>query len=65
MQVVSSNLFLPCRKFSDFVPRASSALRNFKTFLSVDSAHLLDALGKRLKFHINIQTGLKNSSMGC
>ena len=59
-QGISSNLFVLGRKFSNFVPRASSALRNFPTFLALDFSQLSDALRKRLNFHINVQQGLKN-----
>ena len=49
MQRVSPNLFLLGRKSSDLVPSAI----NFPTSL------LLDAVGKSLKFHTNVQQGLK------
>ena len=59
MQGISSNLLAVGRKFSSFVPRASSTLRNFPTFLALDFSQLSDALTKRLKFHINVRQGLK------
>ena len=58
-QGISSNLFVLGRKFSNFVPTASSALRNSLTFLALDFPRLSDALRKRLKFHINVRQGLK------
>ena len=48
----SSSLF-------DFVPRTSNTLRNFPISLTLDFPQLLDALGKKLKFHINVYQGLK------
>ena len=59
MQGISSNLLAVGRKFFSFVPRASSTLRNFPTFLALDFSQLSDALTKRLKFHINVRQGLK------
>ena len=58
-QGISSNLFVLGRKFSNFVPRASSAFRNFPTFLALDFSHLSDALRKRLKFHVSVRQGLE------
>ena len=58
-QRISSNLFVLGRKFSNSVPRASSALRYFPTFFALDFSQLSDALRKRFKFHINMQQGLK------
>ena len=63
-QGIFSNLFVLGWKFFDFVPRASSAFRNLSTFPALDFL-LLNGLGKRLKFHINVQQGLKNSLIGC
>ena len=59
MQGISSELLAVGRKFSSFVPRASSTHRNFSTFLALDFSQLSDALTKRLKFHINVRQGLK------
>ena len=59
MQDVSSNLFVLSRKFSNFVLRLSSALGNFSTSLVLAFPQLLDALGKRLEFHINVKQDLK------
>ena len=56
---ISSNSIVLFQKFADFIPRASSALRSFPTFLALDFSDLLDALGKMLKLHIIIQPGLK------
>ena len=47
------------REFSNFVPTASSALRNFPTFLALDFPQLSDLLRKRLTFHINVRQDLK------
>ena len=58
-QGISSKLFVLGRKFSNFVPRASSVLRNFPTFLALDFSQLSDALRKRLKFHIIVRQGFK------
>ena len=58
-QGISSNLFVLGREFSNFVPTASSALRNFPTFLALDSPQLSDPLRKRLTFHINVRQDLK------
>ena len=60
----SSNLFALCRELSDFVPRASSALRSFPTYLALNFPHFLDARGKRLKFQINMQPGFKKFLSG-
>ena len=59
MQGVSSNLIVLGWKFSDVVPRASNAVRIFPTTFTLDFSQLLDSLGKRLKFHIKVQEGLK------
>ena len=40
-------------EFSNFAPRASSALRNFPTFLALDFSQLSDALRKRFKKLLN------------
>ena len=45
--------------FLNFVLRTSRPLRDFSTLLSPDFLNLLDTLGKRLKFDINIQQGFK------
>ena len=58
-QGISSNLFVLDRGFSNFVPTASSALRNFPTFLALDFPQLSDPLRKRLTFHINVRQDLK------
>ena len=58
-QGISSNLFVIGRKFSNFVPTVSRALRNFPTFLALDFPQLSDAQRQRLKFHINVRQGLK------
>ena len=42
-----------------FAPKASSAFGNFPNFLAIDSQQLSDVLGKWLKFHTNVQQGLK------
>ena len=59
MQGVSSNLIVLGWKFSNFVPRASKAVRIFPTTFTLDFSQLLDSLGKRLEFHIKVQEGLK------
>ena len=59
-QGVSSNLFVLGVKFSDFVHRAFSVLRNFPNFFALGVPQMLDALGKRWKCDINIQQGFKN-----
>ena len=41
--------------------RASSAVRNIPTFLILDFPQLLDILGNRLKYHINIVQGFKKT----
>ena len=51
----SSNLFALCPKFSDFVPRASSALWIFPTARALDFLQPLDTPEKRFEFHINEQ----------
>ena len=53
-QEVSSSLFMLGRKISDVAPGASNALENFPIFLTIDFPQMLDALGKWLKFHINV-----------
>ena len=58
-QGISSKLFVLGRKFFNFVPRASSVLRNFPTFLALDFSQLSDALRKRLKCHIIVRQGFK------
>ena len=58
-QGIFPNLFPLGRKFSNFVLRTSSTLRNFLTFLVLDFSQVSDALRKRLKFHINVRLGLK------
>ena len=58
-QGISSNLFPLGRKFSNLVPRASSALRNLPTFLALDFSQLSDALRKKL---INVRQGLKKTT---
>ena len=59
MQGISSKLFVLGRKFSNFVPRASSTLRNFPVFFALKIWQLSDGLRKSLKFHINVQQGFK------
>ena len=56
---ICSNIFALGLKFSDFVPKASSVLRNFPTFLALDFPQLSDVLRKRVKFHINLWKVLK------
>ena len=58
-QGISSNLLVLGREVSNFVPTASSTLRNFPTFFALDFPQLSDALRKSLKFHINVRQGLK------
>ena len=58
-QGVSSNLFVLGFKFSDSVPTTFGTRRNFPNFLVLDFQQLLDGLGKKLKFHIHVQQGLK------
>ena len=65
MQGIFSKFFVLRWKFSDFVPRTSSTLRNFPMLFTLGFWQLSDALRKRLKFHINVQQGLKNIWMGC
>ena len=48
--------------FSDFAPRVSSALERFvQLYFLIDSPQLLDAIGKQLKFQINVRRDLKKS----
>ena len=61
---ICSNIFALGLKFSDFVPKASSVLRNFPTFLALDFPQLSDALRKRVRFHINLRKGLKRALNG-
>ena len=56
-QGISSNLFVPDRKFSNFLPGASTVLRNFPTFPTLDFSQFSEALGKRPKFHVNVRQG--------
>ena len=59
MQGISIKLFVLGRKFPNFVPRASSTLRNFPMFFAIDFWQYSDGLRKRLKVHVNVQQGLK------
>ena len=52
MRAVQRKLFLKLRKNTWKKPI-------YMPFLALDFPQLLDALGKRLKFHINIKQGLK------
>lgn len=53
-----SLFFVLCPKFSDFVPRASSALWIFPTAHALDFLQPLDTPEKRFEFHINEQEDL-------
>lgn len=50
------NLIVLCRKFTSYIPRASSKL---SVLPSLDLPQLLDVMGKRLKFHLNARQGFK------
>ena len=61
-QGISTNLFVLGRKFSDFAARASRTLRYFPNVsYNLDFSQLLDAIRRRLKFHINVKQGLRKT----
>ena len=67
MKGVSPTYLYFNQTFSDFAPRASSALERFlQLYFLIDSPHLLDALGKQLKFQINVRRDFKKILLlGC
>ena len=62
---IFGRLFVLGWKIFDFIPNASIAIRNYRLMRSRFSAIRCSRKGKNLKVHINVQQGLKNSSIGC
>ena len=62
---IFAKLFVLSWKIFDFIPSACIAIRNYRRIRSRFSAIRWSRKGKNLKVHINVQQGLKNSSIGC